>query len=268
MKTIELTIPTSFQDLGIKEMILNVSTQVISSVSSAFINFGHALKVKKNTFVLLFSSLNKINFEKDYGTPSETVLHTKNRFRKLPSLPRKKLIKLGVYLVALIALIGITRLIVKGSVKSDSTTKTEIAGPMNTTSIDRTYQFPFYDETGEIISNFQYTLEKAELRDEILIQGRPAQAINGKVFLVVYVKIKNEYKGSLQLNAAEYVRLVVNDNEDELLAPEMNSDPVQIQAISTKTTRIGFPIDAGDAKALKLQIGEIDGEKDVVEINF
>lgn len=267
MKTIELTIPTSFQDLGLRELIESFFTQITDSLSSTRSSIVNFLRVRKNTLILSFSALNQINFDNDFVS-SDTASQVEQPRRSRKSLPNKTFVKIALYLVALVVLIGVGRSVLKGAVKSDSTNDVEIAGPTETTTIDRTYQFPFYDETGEVVSDFQYILERAELRDEVLIQGRPAQAINGKTFLVVYIKIKNEYKGSLQLNAAEYVRLVVNGNEDELLAPEMNSDPVQIQAISTKTTRIGFPIDASQIDDLKLQIGEIDGEKDIIEVEF
>ena len=272
MKTIELTIPTSLRELGIKETVLSIYNRVITSINNSFEYLQSMAVASKEKSVYAFSSLNKISFGKAERMSNSFSTSRESRGNKFSSIkswrPSRKHIKFGVYAIALVLLVGITRSVLQGSVKSDSTDRTEIADPDSTTIIDRTYQFPFYDESGEAISDFEYTIEKAELRDEVLIQGRPARAINGKTFFVVYIKIKNDYKGSLQLNAAEYVRLVVDGNEDELLAPEMNSDPVQIQAISTKSTRIGFPIDDGSVNDLKLQVGEIDGDKDIIEVDF
>ena len=68
------------------------------------------------------------------------------------------------------------------------------------------------------------------------------------------------------MNTRDYVRLTVN-NGSEWLAPDIHNDPVEIQAISTKYTRIGFPISDTDKK-LKLQIGEINGDKEIVDLKL
>jgi hypothetical protein len=59
----------------------------------------------------------------------------------------------------------------------------------------------------------------------------------------------------------------VNGNTSELLAPDIHNDPVEVQAISTKPTRVGFPINDTDKK-LTLFIGEINGQKDKVELGL
>ena len=69
------------------------------------------------------------------------------------------------------------------------------------------------------------------------------------------------------MNTKDYVRLSINGTDKELLAPEIHNDPVVIQAISTKSTRVGFPLSASDKK-LKLFIGEINGNKTQIELNF
>lgn len=69
------------------------------------------------------------------------------------------------------------------------------------------------------------------------------------------------------MNTRDYVRLIIDGNQEEKLAPDIHNDPVEIQAISTKQTRLGFAIDDND-KSLALQVGEIDGEKEVIELNL
>src|SRR3989338_8178820 len=89
----------------------------------------------------------------------------------------------------------------------------------------------------------------------------------GKLFFIVNIKITNNLDKNLQINSRDYVRLVTNGNDAEKIAPDVHNDPVDAQAISTKTTRIGFAINDTD-KDFVLQIGEIKGQKESISINF
>jgi hypothetical protein len=51
------------------------------------------------------------------------------------------------------------------------------------------------------------------------------------------------------------------------LAPEIHNDPVEVQALSTKYTRLAFPID-DTYKDLTLYVGEINGHKDAIKLNL
>jgi len=123
------------------------------------------------------------------------------------------------------------------------------------------------DENGEVVSSFKYLIENAELRDEIIVKGQKATAIKGRDFLILTLKLQNDLDDSIEVSTKDYLRLSVNGNEDEWLAPDIHNDPVEVQAISVKNTRLGFPVNENDTN-LVLQVGEINGEKEKVEINF
>lgn len=142
------------------------------------------------------------------------------------------------------------------------------AGQANATlALNRELAFPLKNEKNESVGQFKYIVETAELRQEIIVKGQRATSVKGRIFLVINLKINNDTNNKLALNTRDYIRLMVNDNEKELLAPDVHNDPVEIQAISTKYTRVAFPINETD-KNLKLRIGEISGEKQTVELNF
>lgn len=138
--------------------------------------------------------------------------------------------------------------------------------PKATQTLNKTYTFPLRDQSGKEVSKITFELQEAEIRDEIVIKGERATAVKGRTFFILNLKITNNYEKAVQINARDYVRLIV-DNADEKLAPDIHNDPVEVQAISTKYTRLGFPID-DTFKSLKLQVGEIEGKKDTINVNL
>lgn len=166
--------------------------------------------------------------------------------------------------VALVVFLG--GKIVKSLTRSFDRRET-VAGAKAVEDINREFAFPLKNETGEELSRIKYTVEKAELRDEIVVKGQRATAIKGREFLIITLKIVNEYEQAIEMDTRDYIRLSVNDNENEWLAPDIHNDPVEIQAISTKYTRVGFPINDSD-KNLVLRIGEIGGDKEFVELSI
>lgn len=133
-------------------------------------------------------------------------------------------------------------------------------------SLNKGFMFSLKDEKGQEVSKIKYDIESAELQDQILVKGQRATAVKGRTFLILNIKITNKHNQTISLHSRDYIRILINDKK-ELLAPDIHNDPVQIQAISTKYTRLGLPINEG-YKSLKLQIGEIDGKKEIIALNI
>lgn len=135
-----------------------------------------------------------------------------------------------------------------------------------TKTLNQTFSFPLKDDTGKVVSSISYTIQSIELRDQIIVKGEAATAVKGRTFAIINLKMTNNYTKSVQINARDYVRLII-DGSSEKLAADIHNDPVEVQAISTKYTRIGFPID-DSVKKFTLQVGEITGSKKDVKISF
>lgn len=172
-----------------------------------------------------------------------------------------------VLLVAGIALLAKSMLYKNQASVAYSDSRTEIPGAKNSINIEREFTYPIKDSKGQEVSRIKLVIQNAELRDQIVVKGKKATSVKGRTFLIINMKISNEYNRSIELNTSNYIRLSVNNNEQEWLAPDIHNDPVTIQAISTKYTRVGFPINDTD-KSLKIRVGEIEGEKQVININF
>lgn len=132
--------------------------------------------------------------------------------------------------------------------------------------INQSFSFPVKDTNGNTITSITYTISNVTLQNQIIIQGQPAQAVVGKTFFIINLKLINSSNQTVQMNTRDYIRLKT-DTSNDLLAPDIHNDPVQVQAISTKYTRLGFPIDS-KTKKLTLFIGEITGTKTQIPINF
>jgi len=128
------------------------------------------------------------------------------------------------------------------------------------------FDFPIRDNENVEVAKVSYEIERASLQNSFIYQGKLAKSVRGRTFLIFDLKITNPYEKGIEINTIDYIRISRN-NSDELLAPEIHNDPVQIQANSTKYTRIGVPINESD-KDIKIFVGELKGNKEEVKLNF
>lgn len=152
------------------------------------------------------------------------------------------------------------------SVLGTSDDRVNIEKPKATQTLNKSFSFPLRDSSGKQVSDIKMTFTTAELRDQIVVKGEKATAIEGKTFLILNLKLTNNYSQSVQINTRDYVRLTVNKSDDKLAA-DIHNDPVDVQAISTKYTRLGFSINDTD-KNLVLHIGEINGNKQDIPLHL
>lgn len=146
-------------------------------------------------------------------------------------------------------------------------TRTDVQSAKATAAINRDFIFDVKNDTGVSEGKIKYTFDNAEIRNEIVIKGEKATAVKGRTFLIINLKLKNDENHKIVFNSRDYVRLSVNGKTQEWLAPDIHNDPLEVQAISTKLTRLGFPINDTD-RDIKLQVGEVDGEKTIINLNL
>lgn len=144
--------------------------------------------------------------------------------------------------------------------------KTDVALPLSAQNINKEFSFPIKDENGKEISKVKYTIESVDKRNEIVVRGQKATAIKGRTFLILNIKLSNEFDKPVRINSRDYIRLTSQKHTDQI-APDIHNDPVEIQAKSTKETRLGFPLDETD-KNIKIYVGEINGEKTTIDITI
>lgn len=233
--------------------------------------------IEKIKNVILNSSVNFYN-----GPVKSTANNSKNVFKnlknpfsnfKLPKFDKRLILKLALPVFVVV-------IFILGAISLIRNFNTTVANPNNNQAIvipdavskidlNRNFEFPLRDAEDEEVGTFNYILENAELRKQIIVKGQRATAVQGRVFLIVNLKITNNLAEVMELPSRAYLRVVVNNNDAELLAADIHNDPVEVLGKSTKYTRLGLAINEEDAKkTIKLLVGEIEGEKQTVELNF
>lgn len=179
---------------------------------------------------------------------------------------KKNHVMIAVVAVLLVASFAAGRFIAPGTTLGLSDERASAPTPLATQQLNSEFKFPLKDEKGKTVAQISYFVESANLQDAFIFQGKLAKAVKGRTFLIFDLKITNPYTKTIEINAKDYVRVKANGKAEQL-APEIHNDPIQIQANSTKYTRIGLPINDTD-KNLVLLIGELTGKKETIKLTL
>ncbi len=223
-----------------------------------------------------------VHFMSDYSAPSSYSQSTQNnlsnngssmnpkRFKKFFKNSRTLPFIVIIGLVGVIAIVSLVNVMGNSSSSAasliSSNDRVKIDGPTAQQALNKSFNYPLKDAEGKTVSQLKYEIQNVELRDEIIVKGQRANSVEGRTFLILNVKITNTFDKSIQLNSKDYVRLIVGSSPEKLAA-DIHNDPVDVQAISTKYTRLGFPINENE-KSLTLQVGEITGQKETIKLDL
>ena len=177
----------------------------------------------------------------------------------------RRFLPITILSIAVLLVLGGTGWLVMRSRANDN--RVQVQGAKAKQDINKEFPIPIRDNDNKEITKIKMNLETAELRDEIIVQGKRASSVKGRTFLILSLKLTNDFDKGVQMNVKDYFRLTVNGNEGEMVAADIHNDPVVIQPKSTKFSRIGFPINDTDKK-LVLWVGEISGDKQKLELNL
>lgn len=175
-------------------------------------------------------------------------------------------------------MLGVPIFLFKGKIlnlianKVNRSTKPTVQGEQTavtsqTLSLNKKFSFPGLDETGKKKGKIELRITDVEKTNQVIVQDKTYTAKNNKVFLIVNLELKNETTQRLNIFPGDLMRLVVDDQEEKKFAPDLHNNYVQVAPISTKIERVGFVIDA-KATNLKLQVGELEGEKEILTVKF
>lgn len=220
------------------------------------------LKVRQFFSNLSMSVKTKFAFRRKAQEPKLTIMNNK------PKRDLRKLIPYTIFAVSVLIVLALLSAVTYKVFKNVSVSgKVSVLKPKATQEINKEFSFPLFGKDGKEVTRFKYVVEKAELRDEIIVNGKRARSVSGRTFLVVNIKISNDYKLPMQINSKDYIRLIVDGKNDQAFAADAHSDPVDVQPISTEEVTLGFAINDVD-QSLLLKVGEINGEKQEISLSF
>lgn len=210
-------------------------------------------------------------FEQKIESISQDNIDLKKISLPVPSLRKKKMSRskklFFILIIIFLFIISFSIITKRNKSSASSTQRIVIQQAKATMKIEKEFLFPLKDNSGKKVTDIKYIVESAEKRDEIIIKEKRARAIQGRTFLIFTVKIVNPYDKPIEINARNYMRISVNGKTDELLAPDIHNDPVVVQPISTKYTRLGLPINESDTN-IAVHVGEIKEDKETIALSF
>lgn len=174
-------------------------------------------------------------------------------------------------IIAVLLVVGILTIVLRSTgsstpVLGNGDSRVAIESAKETQKFNKSFSFPLRDGAGKEVSKVKYEIVNAELRNEIIVKGQRANSVKGRTFLVLNIKITNSFDKAIEITSRDYVRLIVGDSSEKIAA-DIHNDPIEVQPISTKSTRLAFPID-DKKQSLQLQIGEINGKKETIALNL
>lgn len=179
---------------------------------------------------------------------------------------REKLAKKKKLLVAVLVVIA-AFLILNSTVIKKSSGDAPKAKTV-TSNVDRSFEFEALNNQGKAITNkVKFKINSVEKTDSVLVKDQIFTATNNKLFLIVNLEIKNDATIPVNILPGDLIRLAVAGDEENKFAPDLHNNLVPIAAISTRVDRVGFVI-PDNSKDFKLYVGEIEGKKEEIPINF
>lgn len=184
------------------------------------------------------------------------------RVRKFTS---SKLFKL--FLVLIVVFAGYQILVRPRLSQSQPVVETPLpAKPAKATAeINKSFNFEAIVVQGKGTEEVVFTVASAELKDQIKVKGEPRGVSKGDQYLLLRLEIENETTDKLALTPSDFIRLL--DEEDKKYAPDFHNAVVIIDPLSVRKDLVSFIVDA-KLKSFKLLVGELEEEKETVEINF
>lgn len=137
-----------------------------------------------------------------------------------------------------------------------------------TQQVNKSFDFPAVNNQGKTVTQkIKMKITTADRTNQVLVKDQTFTAKNNKLFLIVNLEFKNDATLPLNILPGDLIRMSINSDKENKFAPDLHNNLVLVSAISTRVDRVGFVI-PDTTKSFKLYIGELEGKKEEVSINF
>lgn len=138
--------------------------------------------------------------------------------------------------------------------------------PDSTVAINKTIEIPIRNQDGSDTGDkLKISFSNVEKAKRVLIKSQGATARDGKAFLILNMEIENKTTNQLTVRPVDFIRLLESDERS--FAPDVHNDDIEVEAISIKKTRVGYIVDDAQS-SFKFAIGELSGNKDIIEVQL
>lgn len=171
-----------------------------------------------------------------------------------------------ITIILALFLVGFTFKAIFGKkVPADTNSKAKIFA----VEVDKSFNFPALSNQGKPLFNnkIKMKIDKVEKTNQVIVSDKTVIAKNNKLFLIIQLELKNDSTQPSNLLPGDLIRLSIGSDEENKFAPDLHNNLVLISAISTKLDKIGFVVPE-TAREFKLYVGELEGKKETIVINF
>lgn len=125
--------------------------------------------------------------------------------------------------------------------------------------LDKSFPLSIRNPKEQELGYIEFLIKEYEFTNQVIINNRyNALLKENKELLVLHIELTNDTNHGLEILSGDHVRLTIGD-DDKFIAPDINSDPVEIRPKSTVETSLGFTLDSG-IESLSIHLGELDGD--------
>lgn len=138
-------------------------------------------------------------------------------------------------------------------------------------TLNREFEFsiPAINDSGQIIpkkeGKIKFKLNEAELKKDIKVKGESRQAGDGQTYLIIRIELQNDSPDRLAIISSKYVRLIGLENKK--FSPDFHNAMVAVDPLSVRRDIVAFIVNK-DSKNFTFQVGELEGEKQSIEVAF
>lgn len=137
-------------------------------------------------------------------------------------------------------------------------------------SIGKEFEFkiPVINDQGQILAKeeeIKFIITEAALKEEIKLKGEAKKANQGQKYLILRIELQNDSSDRLAIISSKYIRLIGQENKK--FSPDFHNAMVAIDPLSVRRDIVAYIVN-NDSKNFTFQVGELEGEKQSLEIVF
>lgn len=138
-------------------------------------------------------------------------------------------------------------------------------------TVNREFEFLIsaINDQGQFIAKkegkIKFILSEAELKKEIKVKNETRKALEGQTYLIVRIELQNNTPDRLAIISSKYIRLI--GLEDKKFSPDFHNAMVAIDPLSVRRDIVAYIVNE-DSKNFSFQVGELEGDKQAIEIAF